>query len=170
MNCPQCGLEVAAGQRFCRSCGASLQMTTKPLSGALVSDTSQTPGVVVRREKQRPNGIAGIAFWGFIAMFVGVVIGVTGKKLLHQDVVTFVGILISLVGMFLTAYPYIAPRRRVAGSTSETDSLTSSPSKAPLPQPTGAGFIGSVTERTTDLLGKTSPVTPSPKQNEKSSS
>ena len=45
-------------------------------------------------------------------MFIGVAIGVIGKKLVHDDIVTVVGILLALAGMFMTAYPYLAPSRR----------------------------------------------------------
>jgi hypothetical protein len=40
-------------------------------------------------------------------MLIGVVIGVVGKKLVHEDIITVVGVLISLSGMFLTTYQYL---------------------------------------------------------------
>ena len=163
MNCPQCGLEVVVGQRFCRSCGASLQLITRPLSATTGVDRPDKPATVILHEKQRPNGMV---FWGFIAMFVGAVIGVTGKKLMHQDVVTFVGILVSLVGLFLTALPYALPLRRkhLSSPTSETGLPISSSSKARLPQPTSAGDVPSITERTTDLLRQARAINSSPKE------
>ncbi len=32
MHCSKCGLQVVPDQKFCRSCGATLQMITQPLA------------------------------------------------------------------------------------------------------------------------------------------
>src|SRR4051812_26496275 len=109
MNCPKCGLQILPDQKFCRSCGHSLQMITQPLAEyAPVSIQERKPAIPSQGERSRTNRMT---LWGFIIMFIGAAIGIVGKKLLHEDIVTVAGVLVSLVGMFLTAYPYLSPSR-----------------------------------------------------------
>ena len=164
MTCPTCGLQTLPDQKFCRSCGASLQMTTQPLAELAVSDVERTSSIGFKGEGQRGNRLL---LWGFIMMFIGAAIGVLGKKLLHQDIVTVVGVLISLVGMFLAVYPYLSPSRPqkyVAGPHSRPDDLTPSQPSKYLPQANNIGYIPSITERTTDLLKNAAATKPRPKE------
>ena len=89
MNCPKCDLQTLPGQNFCRACGASLQMITQPLAEyAAVSDLERMPANIVKDEKPPANRLM---LWGFIIMFIGAAIGITGKKLMHEEIVTFAG-------------------------------------------------------------------------------
>src|SRR5258706_8797366 len=121
MNCSKCGLQTLPSQNFCRSCGASLQIITQPLVGhSAVSDLERRSAIIFKDEKQRPNRLV---LWGFIIMFIGVVIGIIGTKLMHEEMITGVGALVSVAGMFLTAYPYL--------SSSSRQKYDSSPSSQP---------------------------------------
>src|SRR5262245_51034806 len=126
MTCPQCGLQILPDQKFCRSCGARLQLTTQPLAESVqLADLEVTTST--RHESPQASPLL---FWGFIIMFVGVAIGVVGKKLLHEDIVTVIGILVSLAGMFLSVYPYLSPSRRQKNDSipsSQPEALTDSP-------------------------------------------
>jgi hypothetical protein len=170
MNCPSCGLPTRSDQKFCRSCGAGLQMTTQPLvEQETMFDQRRTPGKIENNagndEKPRPNGLL---LWGMILMFIGVAVGVTGKMLMHEDVVTFVGVLLSVAGMFLLAYSSLSPSR--------PRSYNSIPSSKPkvLKQTQTAGslsqgnidYVPSITERTTNLLKSPAATTPSQKHDE----
>lgn len=165
MACPNCGSQILPDQKFCRSCGANAQVTTNPLVEPAQFGNqemkSATPG---KGGMHRTNRFM---LWGFIAMFVGVAIGIIGKKLVHDDLVTVIGILISVVGMFLTVYPHLVPsdRGRHAKLSPQPEPLLtqSQPSKA-LPQESPMQYVPSITERTTDLL-KT-PVAVTPRQKE----
>ena len=158
MNCPKCNLQTLPDQKFCRSCGASLQMITQPLAEyATVSDLERTPAITFKGEQQRTNRSTP---WGFIIMFIGVVIGITGKMLMHQEMVTVIGVLVSIVGMFLTAYPYLSPSPRQKHDSipsSQPDVLTQSQPTKYLPQESNTAYIPSITERTTDLLKDSAP-------------
>jgi hypothetical protein len=92
--------------------------------------------------------------WGFIVMFVGVAIGVIGKKLLHDDLVGTIGILISLAGMFATVYPHLSqsPRRRsrLTPNADPEPLIQSLPTKELVENK--MEYIPSITERTTNLL------------------
>ena len=165
MNCPKCGLQALPDQKFCRSCGDNLQMITQPLAEyTTVSNPERTPAITSQGEQPRTNRLA---LWGFIVMFIGVAIGVIGKKLVHEDIVTVVGVLVSLAGMFLAAYPYLSPSRPKKYDPSVStrpEVLTPSQPTKYLPQGSNIEYIPSITERTTDLL-KTATAT-RPKQKE----
>lgn len=164
MNCPKCGLQTVQDQRFCRSCGAGLQMTTSPLAvPAAMSNLERPPSITSRVEQQRTSGLP---LWGFIVMLIGVAIGVIGKKLMHEDIVTVIGVLISLAGMFLTVYPYLSPfpRRKYDSSpSSRPEGLGQSQPTKYLPQESTIEYVPSITERTTELL-KNPTATPGQKE------
>jgi hypothetical protein len=95
--------------------------------------------------------------------FAGVMIALLGRMLLHQEMVTLVGVLVSLAGMFLIgAAPFLSARQKkravrlrayepvVPASTATTAKL--------LPVGSDDYIPVSVTENTTNLL--TTPVTP----------
>ena len=158
MNCPTCDLQTLPDQKFCRSCGASLQMITRPLAKyATVSDLERTPAITSKGEQQRTNRLTP---WGFITMFIGVAIGIIGKMLMHQEMVTVVGVLVSLVGMFLTVYPYLSPsprRKYDSIPSSQPEVLTQSQPTKYLPPESNIAYVPSITERTTDLLKNSAP-------------
>jgi hypothetical protein len=128
-------------------------MTTRRLTSiATSSDREGTSAIDRKGEGQRRNRLT---LWGFMLMFIGVLIGVIGKMLMHQEVVTVVGILLSLAGMFLTAYPYLLPsprRKHDYTPSSQPEVLTRPHPTTYLPQEGGIEPLPSVTERTTELL------------------
>lgn len=169
MNCPKCGLPTVPDQKFCRSCGASLRMTTQPLAQRTKASAVQgTADIISKDETHRPNRRV---LWGLIVMLIGVAVGVIGKKLIHEDVVTVVGVLISLVGIFLTAYPYLSPSARQKNdsrSSAEPEALRQSHPPKYLPQDRDIEYVPSVTERTTNLLKNSAPTQPKQKADEES--
>lgn len=169
MTCPKCGLQSQPDQKFCRSCGARLRLTTQPLAEfATISDLERTRPSGLNGEAQSRNGFV---LWGFIIMFIGAAIGVVGKKLLHEDIITVVGVLISLLGMFLTVYPFLAPPRRKRNDSSpsfQPEVLKPPRPTEYLPPGSNTEFVPSITERTTDLLKNSAATKPGQKENEES--
>ena len=153
MTCPKCGFETFADQKFCRSCGARVPMTTQRLAKPqAVTDLGRTSTIATKGGDERANHFV---LWGYIVMLIGVAIGVVGKKLLYQDIVTVVGVLISLAGMFLVSYPYLIPSRRKeddSSFSSQPEVLTSSQQTEYLPDASSTEYVPSITERTTNLL------------------
>jgi len=153
MNCHKCGLQTLPDQRFCRSCGESLQTNTPPLvEHATVFDLERRSSNILKDEKQRASGLM---LWGFIIMFIGVAVGIIGKKLMHEDLVTVVGALVSITGMFLTVYPYLftSSGRKVDSSPYyQPDMLSQSQPGKYLPPESNIEYVPSITERTTSLL------------------
>lgn len=104
---------------------------------------------------------------GFIVMFVGVAVGIFGKKIMLNEIVAFVGILLSLLGMFFTVYPHLMPPRRRKpdlARVSQTEQLNQTQFAKTLPQERPVEYVPSITERTTNLL-ETAPAA-KPKANE----
>jgi hypothetical protein len=88
-------------------------------------------------------------------MFIGVAMGVIGTMLIHVEIVTVVGVLVSLAGMFLAAYSSLSPsrpKRYDLGPSSPAELPRQSEPTTQLPRGTSIEFVSSVTERTTDLL------------------
>ena len=152
MNCPKCGLLAVPEQNFCRSCGESLQMITQRLQPPLVSQLESQAPIYTREKTDRTNILMS---WGLIIMFLGVAIGVIGKKLMHDEVVTVIGVLVSLAGMFLSVYPYVmlSPRLKHREEPSSESKLEaqSEPRKS-LSQERTTEYVPSIAERTTGLL------------------
>ena len=165
MNCPKCGLQTVSDQKFCRSCGASLQMITQPLAEpATASDLEGTQAFIFKDEKRRATRLV---LWGIIIMFIGAAIGVIGKKLVHDEIVTVVGVLVSLAGMFLSVYPYLSPsppKKYDSIPSSQPEALTQSRPTKYLPQESNIEYTPSITERTTDLLKNPSAKVPRRKE------
>jgi hypothetical protein len=170
MACPKCGSQILPEQKFCRSCGASVQVTTNPLiEPAQFGNLEITSTSTVKAEAQRTRRFM---LWGFIAMLVGVAIGVIGKKLLQEDLIAVIGILISLVGMFLSAYPHLVPSDRGTHATlpPQPERLTPAHPPKALPKESPMQYVPSITERTTNLLRTPEAATPRQKEDEGSHS
>ena len=167
MTCPKCGLEILEDQKFCRACGTRVQMTTQRLARPQgLTDLERASVADSRSSYDRGNPFV---LWGFIVMFLGVAIGVVGKLLLHADIVTVVGVLLSLAGMFLIGYPYVVPPRRKKEDPSFStpqEVLTPPEPSEYLPDGSSTEFVPSITERTTDLLERSSVKRPEPKNKE----
>ena len=133
-------------------------MITQRLQPSTVSHPeSQSPNYRPE-ETERTNSLV---LWGLIVMFVGAGIGVVGKKLMYNDLVTVIGVLVALAGMFLSVYPYVShpSRSKQKGSTSSESELQGqSGSQKSLPQERPIEYVPTVTEGTTELL--TNPVVP----------
>lgn len=164
MNCPKCGLQAQPDQKFCRVCGAGLQMTTQPLA-----ELARRRPVSANNEKQRANKLT---LWGFILMFIGVAVGLTGKKLMHEEMVTYMGGLLAVAGMFLTAYSSISRASRQkfdSFPSSQPKVLDRSPPDKYLPQERSIEYVPSITERTTNLLENSAATRPKQKEDGESS-
>lgn len=140
-------------------------MTTRPLAApSAVYGLEVIPAIGSAGKRQRSNAWT---LWGFIIMFIGVAIGVIGKKALHNEIITVVGILVSLVGMFLSVYPALAPSSRPKRNfirAPQPEVLTPSPLTNSLLPESSIEYVPSATERTTELLEN--PAATKPRQSE----
>ena len=143
-------------------------MTTQRLAKPhAVTDLGRPSTIGAKGGEERANHFV---LWGFILMLIGVAIGVVGKKLLHEDIVTVVGVLISLAGMFFVVYPYLAPSRRKEDDSSfasEPEVLTPPQATEYLPDASDIDYVPSITERTTNLLRSSATKRPEQKEDKK---
>jgi hypothetical protein len=128
-------------------------MTTQQL--VRPGDVSDREGVSAGGSKGRKQQRMNLVLWGFVMMLIGVAIGVVGKKLLDQDIITVVGVLISLAGMFLVCYPYLSRHRQKSDESvpsSKPQVLNAPHPPEYLPHGNSVDYVPSITERTTNLL------------------
>ena len=94
--------------------------------------------------------------WGLILAFGGIVIALFGRMLLQQQIVTLIGVLASISGMFfIAATPFLrrtrSNKRGIHPSTQPEVLAPAEPTRK-LPPMSVADYIPSVTEDTTELL------------------
>ncbi len=130
-NCPNCGLAADGDQQFCRSCGAALRATASNFG-----DRS--------------------ALIGILLAFGGIIIALTGKMILNQELLVFIGVVTSIMGMVSIAVTpllakgrYKKPRQM---SFHPQASLAPSEPTLHLPPIDSLHEIPSVVESTTELL------------------
>lgn len=139
MNCPACGTHILPDQSYCRSCGADLNHAARPFAASNARDGHRTGRFV---------------FVAFTIMFIGAALGAQGKMLLHNDVVTVVGVLLALAGMLLAAFPFLVlrPPTGTAEPSTRVDALFRARPTMQLHDAAAFDQIPSVVENTTDLL------------------
>lgn len=133
MNCPDCRTQVTAGQQFCRECGAELWADEK---------RSAVPSPIL----------------GLLLAFSGIIVALTGKMLLHNDIVTYIGVVVSILGMMSIALvPMLAARRaadRRRRPAAQPKSFAPAEPTMKLPPMNAADHIPSVVDNTTQLLSE----------------
>jgi hypothetical protein len=153
MFCPNCGNQAAGDQKFCRSCGMNLQKVAPAVAEHLAEfgtgKSEIESGKDIRHLAMR-RAICGIA-----VMFAGIALAMIGKKFIHNEEVGGVGALISIIGMFLTAYFLLSAEYKPASAERRLPpeaKLSGAKTTAQLPPERLADVTPSITERTTDLL------------------
>lgn len=148
MYCPVCATESSEDQKFCRKCGADLQIVLQALNGLL--RPMQPEDQIEERKKKlfRKGGL--IAWGGFMLAFTLAMLGVAMGKL-DGDLGNFF-MLLSAIGnpLILTGAVMMIYARfflKIPGERKATTSLPDSSEIASLPGPKL-----SVTENTTELL------------------
>jgi choline-glycine betaine transporter len=149
MHCPSCGIQAPTDQPFCRSCGLSLQLVSELVVRDFPAENAQP--LAAKPSESVERKLLTRVFWGLVICICGVVIGILGGKVLHQNFVTAMGALIALVGALL----FLSVLRSSASVSPKLerpkDLIRSKTTKQLMPE-SFSGAIPSVTERTTELL------------------
>jgi hypothetical protein len=93
--------------------------------------------------------------WGVAVLFAGIAVSIIGKMIIHNEEVGGAGALVSITGMFLTAYFLLSAIYKPASAErrlSPEAKLPGAKTTAQLPPERLADVTPSITERTTDLL------------------
>lgn len=148
MYCPVCATESSTDQKFCRHCGADLQIVLQALNGK--TRPLQPEDEIKERKKKlfRKGGL--MAWWGFMTAFTFSIIGVAMNNIDGNlgnvfMLLSAIGNPIFLMGVVMMIYAKFF--LKVPDEQKATTSLHEPPIVASLPGP-----VLSVTENTTELL------------------
>ena len=159
MHCPNCGIESDLDQKFCRKCGFGLEPVSKLiLAGSAEDDEPRLSKV--ERDKILMRHMVSWMMRGMLIMLIGIIVIVVNKQLKLDQLVGLIGTLITLAGVSVAMYGLLdtlrggrmkheKPKPVAAGSENEIEQPTTTKElEGRLPIP-----VGSVTERTTQLIG-----------------
>jgi hypothetical protein len=156
MHCPNCGIESDLEQKFCRKCGFNLA----PVSRLIAASTDDEPKLdKLERDKLLMGHMFRWMIWGLVIMLIGIIIIVVNKQLKLDQFVGLVGSLLTLAGISVATYGLLdtirgGPLKKqkpkaIPAATEEVElASTTRELEERLPIP-----LGSVTERTTKLIG-----------------
>ncbi len=152
MNCPKCELPALHTQKYCRSCGTTLQVITKPLDESFTAlGLEKSTHGIAKGSKHRPQNLM---LGGFMTLFIGLAIVIISGTLIQDKFILGIGMLIVLAGMFLIGVANLWRRSIPKYSFSQLPEETLGPSQTTvyLDQERSVDFVPSITERTTNLL------------------
>jgi len=156
MHCPSCGNESSLDQKFCRQCGFDLARISKllvPHPDDDAVDKSKQENLIVRRMFK-------VMGWGLLIVLLGVVLLVANKGFEQDKIVQLLASLFLLGGTGLAGYSIFAAVRQGTSSAGKKSAtckrgqvgeahITRELAEGRIPIP-----VPSVTERTTQLIGK----------------
>jgi hypothetical protein len=152
MHCPNCGKQTSIEQKFCRSCGMSLEIISKAIIVHQSISDSDNPSVKDDSSTLRRMGLQ--LFWGIIVLFMGATIVSISKKMVESDWLRLVGLVTLMAGMILAIYAVLSPLWKQSSkssqvtepkSTMELENRAQTLPELPTAPP-------SITERTTNIL------------------
>lgn len=162
MHCPGCGTEAPVTQRFCRSCGFSLekvpQLVAEQLSESEEILTSEAAEKLQQRQKKIERWLS-ITGFGFTAlMALSVLSGLlyllfAGSLPIVPGIVLLILVLGGSVAGLLALYSENL-KKTLSGSSLRSRSLPERGTSSTAPLEAYDGPLISVTERTTNLLEK----------------
>jgi hypothetical protein len=115
MYCPNCGKENSVEQRFCRSCGLSLQTISQALTHEL--SVTESPDKSVEVFNHERKGWQNPLLYGFLIIMLGLIIAIFGKLILAEKLIADIGVVIALLGVGLLGIKGVLimlPQSRVA--------------------------------------------------------
>jgi hypothetical protein len=156
MHCPNCANESDLDQKFCRKCGFNLAQVSK-LMGANDDETKLDK---LERDKLLMRRMVSWMMRGMLIMLIGIILIVVNKQLKLDQLVGLLGTLITLGGVSVMMYGLLDTMRGgglkkqkpIAIEASSPGEIESPSTTKELEEHLGIP-VGSVTERTTQLIG-----------------
>jgi hypothetical protein len=161
MHCPSCGTEAPVTQRFCRSCGFSLEKIPELVTQQL--SESEHIGEVAEKLQERQLKIerwlyiTGIGFTTLVALslLTGLIyLMLAGNLPLVPGTIILILIFGAMVAGSLGLYSENLKKKLSASSSVKSKTLAEPATTSNLPLEAYQGPLISVTERTTTLLDK----------------
>ena len=163
MHCPKCGAEAPLTQKFCRSCGFSLekipQLVTQQLSEPEQLLTDEVAEKLQQR-KQKIEHLLSMAGLGFsalaaLSLLTGLIyLMVAGNIPLVPAFIILLLLLSGIIAGSLAIYSESLKKTLSGRSSPGPSILPQSATASTLPHESHRGPLISVTERTTSLLEK----------------
>ena len=150
MYCPNCGKDNSNEQRFCRSCGLSLQT----ISQVLVNEHSpiKSDDTLIENIKPEQRGWQNPLLYGFLMLSLGIIIIIFGKTMLGEQLIADIGTIIALLGVGLIGFKGVSLMRSRSSSLPQSKVLSESEPTTKLPPASQFERLPSVTEHTTRHL------------------
>ncbi|MFY9608004.1 MAG: zinc ribbon domain-containing protein [Blastocatellia bacterium] len=151
MYCPNCGKDNSNEQRFCRSCGLSLQT----ISQVLVNEHSpiKSNDSLIENIKPEQRGWQNPLLYGFFMLSLGIIIIIFGKTMLGEQLIADIGTIIALLGIGLIGFKGVSLMLSSRSSSlPQSKVLSESEPTAKLPPASQFKGLPSVTEHTTHHL------------------
>lgn len=145
MYCPNCGKDNSNEQRFCRSCGLSLQAISHSLAN--ITAVSESDGVSAEVGREH-NKLQNALMYGFLMLTLGIIIVIFGKTLLGEQLVADIGTVMAFLGIGLLGFKGVS----LMLSQPQSKALSEAEATNKLPPATQFGVMPSVTEHTTRHL------------------
>ena len=162
MHCPNCGAEAPLTQRFCRSCGLSLekipQVVAEQFSRPENDVLGQHEAAKLQRRQQRIERHLSAAGLGFVVVTgLSLLAGISyliaaGSVPLVPGVVILLMLIVGLIAAFLGIYSEKLKRKLSDSTSLNSLTLSSKSITTELPPQTNPNASISVTEHTTKLL------------------
>jgi hypothetical protein len=159
MHCPNCGNESDLEQKFCRKCGFNLEPITKLIQTGSADD-DEAKLQKVERDRLLMRRMVSWMMSGMLIMLIGVVLTVVNKQLKLDQWVGLIATLIILGGLSVTMYGLLDALRCGGLKKRKSNAITDSTVNEIEPASTTRELegrlpipLGSVTERTTQLIG-----------------
>jgi hypothetical protein len=153
MYCPNCGKGNSNEQKFCRSCGLSLQTISQVMVNELSATKSDDSSIeVVKREQ---NIWHNPLLYGFLMLILGLIIIFFGKTVLGEQLIADIGTAIAFLGIVIFGYKGFSlmfPKSNALPQSKGAKILPEGEPTNKLPPATPCEGAPSVTEHTTHHL------------------
>ncbi|MDQ3252707.1 MAG: zinc ribbon domain-containing protein [Acidobacteriota bacterium] len=150
MYCPNCGKENSNEQRFCRSCGLSLQMISQMLVNELSATESDDSSIeIIKREERRWQNPL---MYGFLMLTLGIIIVIFGKTILGEQLIADIGTVMAFLGIGLLGFKGVSLMLSQSSSSPQSKALSEGEPMTRLPPASRTGELPSITEHTTHHL------------------
>lgn len=101
MYCPNCGKDNSNDERFCRSCGLSLQVIAQVLVDELSATESGDSSSEIKRGG---TGWQNPLLFGFLMLTLGIVIVIFGKTILGEQLIADIGTVMAFLSIGLLGF------------------------------------------------------------------
>jgi positive regulator of sigma E activity len=152
MYCTNCGKDNSNEQKFCRSCGLSLQMIPRSLTNIQSVSESNDVSIEIKPEQKL---LENPLMYGFLMLTLGISIVIFGKTLFGEQLIADIGTVLAFLGIIIFGYrgfSLMFPKSSALTRSKKAKVLSESESTNKLPLATQFEGLPSVTEHTTRHL------------------